>query len=146
MKKENVVCGTFRLNLDNPVHAKINNVILNLDPEIYKSRNQFLIDAASFYIENYGRENLEAAKKSTDEYLKKADLENVKKEMVQEAVKEANHTVIRLLGGIISGMHQSVPIRAAVPEKEPEPDHSYEDDEVIANCAMGWMMKGEDGE
>lgn len=144
MKKENVICGTFRLNLDNPVHAKINNVIMNLDPDIYKSRNQFLIDAALFYIENYGKENIEAAQKSNAEYLKKSDLENVKNELVQEAVKEANHTVIRLLGGIISGMQQTPATRMTFSEKEPEEDHSYENDDVIASCAMGWMMKGED--
>ena len=31
--------------MSNPQHVKINDVIQNLDPKIFKSKNQFIIDA-----------------------------------------------------------------------------------------------------
>lgn len=47
---------SVRLNMSNPQHVKINDVIQNLDPKIFKSKNQFIIDAIQFYIDNYGKE------------------------------------------------------------------------------------------
>ena len=41
---------TIRLNMHNPDHVLINNVIQNLDPKIFKSKNQFILDACKFYI------------------------------------------------------------------------------------------------
>lgn len=49
---------SVRLNMSNPQHVKINDVIQNLDPKIFKSKNQFIIDAIQFYIDNYGKEHL----------------------------------------------------------------------------------------
>ena len=36
---------SVRLNMNNPQHVKINNVLQNLDSNIFKSKNQFIIDA-----------------------------------------------------------------------------------------------------
>lgn len=55
--------STFRLNLLNPQHAKINEVIKGLNPNIYKSKNQFLIEACEFYIDHYGDKDLSNADK-----------------------------------------------------------------------------------
>ena len=35
---------SVRLNMSNPQHVKINDVIQNLDPKIFKSKNQFIIE------------------------------------------------------------------------------------------------------
>ena len=43
MARRHIMESTFRLNLLNPQHAKINEVIKGLNPKIYKSKNQFLI-------------------------------------------------------------------------------------------------------
>lgn len=34
---------SVRLNMSNPQHVKINDVIQNLDPKIFKSKNQFIM-------------------------------------------------------------------------------------------------------
>lgn len=54
---------SVRLNMSNPQHVKINDVIQNLDPKIFKSKNQFIIDAIQFYIDNYGKETFVIKKK-----------------------------------------------------------------------------------
>ena len=57
---------TIRLNMHNPDHVLINNVIQNLDPKIFKSKNQFILDACKFYIDNYGSETFIAKKKDNE--------------------------------------------------------------------------------
>ena len=49
---------SVRLNMSNPQHVKINDVIQNLDPKIFKSKNQFIIDAIQFYIDKDNENNL----------------------------------------------------------------------------------------
>jgi hypothetical protein len=44
MAKENIVRHILRLNMDSKHHVVIHDVIMGLDPSIYKSRNHFIID------------------------------------------------------------------------------------------------------
>ena len=47
---------TIRMNMNNPDYVLVNNVIQNLDPSIFKSKNQFILEACKFYIDNYGKD------------------------------------------------------------------------------------------
>ena len=137
---------SVRLNMNNPQHVKINEVIQNLDPKIFKSKNQFIIDALQFYIDNYGRETFVAKKKEKEraEYIRSEDIEDIKAEVIEAATSEARKEVIRLLGGVISGMNVAQPIvRPVIEEKEEEPDNDVMNDEDVAGLAMGWMLKGD---
>lgn len=137
---------SVRLNMNNPQHVKINEVIQNLDPKIFKSKNQFIIDALQFYIDNYGREAFVAKKKEKEraEYIRSEDIEDIKAEVIEAATSEARKEVIRLLGGVISGMNVVQPIvRPVLEEKEEEPDSDVMNDEDVAGLAMGWMSKGD---
>ena len=82
---------TIRLNMHNPDHVLINNVIQNLDPKIFKSKNQFILDACKFYIDNYGSETFIAKKKDNEraEYIRSADIEDIKAEVIEAAINEA---------------------------------------------------------
>jgi len=137
---------SVRLNMNNPQHVKINEVIQNLDPKIFKSKNQFIIDALQFYIDNYGRETFVVKKKEKEraEYIRSEDIEDIKAEVIEAATSEARKEVIRLLGGVISGMNVAQPIvRPVIEEKEEEPDNDVMNDEDVAGLAMGWMSKGD---
>ncbi len=70
---------SVRLNMSNPQHVKINDVIQNLDPKIFKSKNQFIIDAIQFYIDNYGKETFVIKKKEKEraEYIRSEDIEDI---------------------------------------------------------------------
>ena len=98
--------------MHNPDHVLINNVIQNLDPKIFKSKNQFILDACKFYIDNYGSETFIAKKKDNEraEYIRSADIEDIKAEVIEAAINEARKEVIRLLGGVISGMNVGQPV------------------------------------
>ena len=82
---------SVRLNMSNPQHVKINDVIQNLDPKIFKSKNQFIIDAIQFYIENYGKETFVIKKKEKEraEYIRSEDIDDIKEEVIEAATNEA---------------------------------------------------------
>ena len=137
---------TIRLNMHDPDHVLINNVIQNLDPKIFKSKNQFILDACKFYIDNYGSETFIAKKKDNEraEYIRSADIEDIKTEVIEAAINEARKEVIRLLGGVISGMNVGQPvIMQAVNSEAQEPAEDVMDDADVAGLAMGWMSKGD---
>ena len=137
---------TIRLNMHNPDHVLINNVIQNLDPKIFKSKNQFILDACKFYIDNYGSEAFIAKKKDNEraEYIRSADIEDIKTEVIEAAINEARKEVIRLLGGVISGMNVGQPvIMQAANSEAQEPAEDVMDDADVAGLAMGWMSKGD---
>lgn len=141
MAKDNLITNTFRLNMNNPTHVKINNVLKNLNPKIYKSRNQFLIDAAVFFIEHYGDESFMERKEEEEiHFVTQDELEVIKKEMIQNAMTEARREVIRLLGGVIAGaknvnQETNNNITSSVPLQQ--------DDEVISDYALKCMNYGE---
>ena len=137
---------TIRLNMHNPDHVLINNVIQNLDPKIFKSKNQFILDACKFYIDNYGSETFIAKKKDNEraEYIRSADIEDIKAEVIEAAINEARKEVIRLLGGVISGMTVGQPvIMQAANSEAQEPTEDVMDDADVAGLAMRWMSKGD---
>ena len=137
---------TIRLNMHNPDHVLINNVIQNLDPKIFKSKNQFILDACKFYIDNYGSETFIAKKKDNEraEYIRSADIDDIKAEVIEAAINEARKEVIRLLGGVISGMNVGQPvIMQAANSEAQEPAEDVMDDADVAGLAMGWMSKGD---
>ena len=124
---------SVRLNMSNPQHVKINDVIQNLDPKIFKSKNEFIIDAIQFYIDNYGKETFVIKKKEKErsEYIRSEDIEDIKE-------------VIKLLGGVISGMNVGQPvIMQAANSEAQEPTEDVMDDADVAGLAMGWMSKGD---
>ena len=137
---------TIRLNMHNPDHVLVNNVIQNLDPKIFKSKNQFILDACKFYIDNYGSETFIAKKKDNEraEYIRSADIEDIKAEVIEAAINEARKEVIRLLGGEISGMKVGQPvIMQAANSEAQEPTEDAMDDADVAGLAMRWMSKGD---
>lgn len=137
---------TIRLNMHNPDHVLINNVIQNLDPKIFKSKNQFILDACKFYIDNYGSETFIAKKKDNEraEYIRSADIEDIKTEVIEAATNEARKEVIKLLGGVISGMNVGQPvIMQAANSEAQELTEDVMDDADVAGLAMGWMSKGD---
>ena len=136
---------SVRFNMNNPQHVKINNVLQNLDPNIFKSKNQFIIDACQFYIDHYGEEQfMEKKERKRESYISVEDIDEIKAELIEVAMNEARKEVIKLLGGVISGMNvgQSV-VRPSTYIKDEEPTEDVMDDADVAGLAMSWMSKGD---
>ena len=127
MARRHIMESTFRLNLLNPQHAKINEVIKGLNPKIYKSKNQFLIEACEFYIDHYGEDDIPSKEeKRYEQFVTRDEIEKIKKEIEYSAMSEARKEVISLLGGALAGVKNSQPVVIANPqedmEEQPEED------------------------
>ena len=95
MARRHIMESTFRLNLLNPQHAKINEVIKGLNPKIYKSKNQFLIEACEFYIDHYGEDDIPSKEeKRYEQFVTRDEIEKIKKEIEYSAMSEARKEVI----------------------------------------------------
>lgn len=143
MARENLIYNSFRLNMNNPQHVKINNVLKNLNPKIFKSRNQFIADAVEFYSEHYGDESfIEHKKEHEIHFVTREEIEEIKTELIDIAMTEARKEVIRLLGGVISGMQVLNP---ATNSNVPISVTEQQDDEVVSEWALK-CMNNEEGE
>ena len=144
MARKHTVESTFRLNLNNPLHAKINEVIQGLNPKIYKSKNQFLIEACEVYIAHYGKDDVPLLKdQQLNQYVTKDEFARAKEEIEYSAMNEAKNEVIKLLGGVISGMNVTQVVQAKSIAEVEEQTEDVMDDEDVAGLAMGWMAKGD---
>jgi hypothetical protein len=143
MAKDNIVVHNLRLNLDNPQHQKINKVLQDLNPNIFKSKNRFLADAVEMYIDSFEKEDLtkEESKKKAQrqEYISREDLEEIKKEIRYELLTEVRNEVIKLLGGVVAGMQVShgIPVANSI-KQEVTGDETDEVDETMKKLALSW--------
>jgi len=102
MARNNLLYMSFRMNVNNPQHVKIAQVINNLDKKLYKSKNQFVIDACAYYIEHYGSEAfMDVSQNEENPYIKREEFNDICEKMKLEAAISARDEVIRLLGSIV---------------------------------------------
>lgn len=109
MAIDRTVKFTVRLNMLNPAHVTINKVLNELNLDIFKSKNQFFIDAATYYIENYGQEELTQPKKEKEpEFVSTEDMEAIEERIRQaakeEARQEANKEVMTMVGSLLAAI------------------------------------------
>ena len=100
-RKDNIVYHNMRMNLDNEQHRRIHMVLTDLNTNVHKSVNQFLIDAADSYIKKLeGSEltNEEKPKSGECLYITRDDLERIRREIKDELQKE----MIFLFGAALS--------------------------------------------
>lgn len=103
MTKSNIITHTMRLNVNNEQHNRIHQILKDLNMDIHKSLNQFLIEAVDFYIKSFTESELtnQVLKQKTEEqeFITREDLLEIK-EKLQSEVKDE---IIRLLGIVITG-------------------------------------------
>ena len=141
MAKDNLLYYSFRLNVNNPQHVKVNNVLKDLDPG-YKSRNQFLVDAAEYYIDHMGEENITISgaerKASRKGFVTRAEFDEMKERLRQDVMTEARNEVIRLLGGMLAGSRLGGVDALTQSEKAAQAEEEVFEDKVMAELAGSW--------
>ncbi len=139
MARENLVFNSLRLNMNNPQHVKINEILCSIDKDVCKSKNQFIIDAIEFYIDNFGKQVL--VKEETDtQYVTTDELEDIKKELMEAAMTEARREVIRILGTAVSGSRVTEAVTRAETTATIEEPEEPQDDEVVSGLATSWIQ------
>ena len=157
MSIDRTVKFIVRLNMLNPAHVAINKVLNELNLDIFKSKNQFFIDAATYYIENYGQEELtQPKKKKTPQYVSTEDMDAIEQRIRQaakeEARQEANKEVMTMVGSLLVAIQagggtmpvispNNVMVGAGTKSISDEESEDYEEDEALVQNALGWMEK-----
>lgn len=113
MENPDVAAHSLRLNLRNEKHLRVENALKQVDPKIFKSLNEFMIDAIDFYIKYLDGEDIsiKIADKNNNmgngQWVTKEDLSEMKLVIKEELKAE----VIQLLGMALSGhLAQDSPI------------------------------------
>lgn len=135
--KGNIVYHSLRMNLDNEQHRRVHQVLAKLNTEIHKSVNQFLIDAADFYIQSFQEEGLFKESKKETKYISRQDLEIVRRELREEMKNE----IIILLGTALTkgtGIVQRIGDGQVSGTYENVREEKAENDPVIESLADGW--------
>ena len=135
---------TLRLNMEEPKQAEIYQILTNLDKYIYKSQNQFLVDALEFYIEHSGKDTLTQQEQAEQQrYITAEELEQIKKELRGELLEETRNELLKLLGRYAAGAQnpmtgQIKALTGQTDEMELEND-TEEENSVVGNLACRWM-------
>ena len=156
MAIDRTVKFTVRLNMLNPAHVTINKVLNELNLDIFKSKNQFFIDAATYYIENYGQEELTQLKKEKEpEFVSTEDMEAIEKRIRQaakeEACQEANKEVMTMVGSLLAAIQAGggamsvmnkadAAMETGMKSISDEESEDYEEDETSVQSALRWMV------
>jgi hypothetical protein len=143
MALDHIIKHSCRFNIKNPQHKKVNDVLVNLSPEVCKSKSQFLIDAAEYYIDHFGKEAFAPKNKDDSPYVTKTELKSIEERTIETAVTEARNEVIRLLGSALSGAGNiaALPRRVEMKAEEQQED---EDDEAVLDYALSYMPEMEE--
>jgi len=131
-----VASHSLRLNLRNEKHLRVEKALEQINPKIFKSLNEFMIDAIDFYIKYLDGENIaiRADKGLQDnQWATKEELE----EMKQVIEKNVREEVIQLLGMALSSQSlQQREILSNETVKEIEEDGIT--DTAAIDLVVGW--------
>lgn len=136
MGNPDVASHSLRLNLRNEKHLRVEKALEQINPKIFKSLNEFMIDAIDFYIKYLDGENIAIRVDKglqDNQWATKEELEEMKR-VIEKNVKEE---VIQLLGMALSS--QSLQQREALSNetvKEIEEDGIT--DTAAIDLVVGW--------
>lgn len=137
MGNPDVASHSLRLNLRNEKHLRVEKALEQINPKIFKSLNEFMIDAIDFYIKYLDGENISINVAENDrqdtQWVTKEELE----EMKQVIEKNVREELIQLLGIALSG--QPVQQRAVMTnETVEEVEKDGITDTAAIDLVVGW--------
>ena len=145
MAKTNICYHSLRLNMDNEQHQRVEKVLADLNTEIHKSANKFIVDSIDFYIRSLDGENLVAQPggKKEKEYLTREDFAGICADIREQARDE----VVRMLGMALAGSRPpavtAAPLNVSAGTENMEGTEDggslgTEEDHIMAELASGW--------
>ena len=128
MAKEEIAQHNIRLNLENPIERKLHQKLIDVDLNVYKSKNRYIvqklirgvfgeIDELSGYEEKFFEQ-------------RKDELQLIEERIAQKVISEVLKTVLSMVA------HGGIDNTVQMEEKE---SAEMELDEDIVNAAMGYF-------
>ena len=137
MVGRNIVKHSLRLNLQEEEQRRIQEVLENLNKEIHRSENLFIIRALDFYIRSFEEESFSHPQRETVPYVTVEDLERFRQEQELWMKEE----LIRLLGASLAGGIGTLPeqgVGEARKGESEEAEESEQDKPWIEELANRW--------
>ena len=131
----NVRCGR-----NNPQHVYVNKILSDLNMDIYKSKNQFIIDAVEAYCRMLNQDDLtvnatiERARR--EGYVTRKDLDEIKRDICSRVVKEVQQEVISMLGTALAAKQSVNVTEETTKVKE---DNFGEVNDAVVGLATNWV-------
>lgn len=141
-KKDKGIYHHLRLSMNNPEHMKIHNILMDLNKDIYKSQNQFIVEALLFYITELEEHPLTGSRQQKEnekgKLITKGEIDDIaiamKNELMQYINKEVLVTIISALGNNLSDS------RVVVSDNGDNQNQTKEEqvDERLIELASSW--------
>ena len=99
-KNDDGFYNTRRLSRRNPNHIRMHQILVDLDKSVYKSQNQFIVDAVEFYINALEEDVItnSGKQKRQESFATKEELQEVKESMRAEMITEVNKQILSVIG------------------------------------------------
>ena len=90
----------LRLSRRNPNHIRMHQILVDLDKSVYKSQNQFIVDAVEFYINALEEDVItnSGKQKRQENFATKEELQEVKESIRAEMITEVNKQILSVIG------------------------------------------------
>lgn len=91
---------TLRLSRRNQNHIRMHQILVDLDKSVYKSQNQFIVDAVEFYINALEEDVItnSGKQKRQESFATKEELQEVKESLRAEMITEVNKQILSVIG------------------------------------------------
>ena len=133
MGKEDVFQHNFRLNLNNPMDLRIHKQLLNINLDVYKSKNNYMVRKLyqGIFGGGDGLEEIRVEAGKAPEMISRGELEDMEKRITENVMNK----VMKVLFDMVCDRAVKLP--------EPSSDETGEDeeqiDESIADAALGYF-------
>lgn len=133
MGKEDVFQHNFRLNLDHPMDLRIHQQLLNINMDVYKSKNNYMVRKLyqGIFGEGDGLEEIKKEAGKADTSINKEELEDMEKRITEKVMNKVMKTLFDMV------------CDRGVKSLEPSCGDTEEDaeliDESIADAALGYF-------
>lgn len=137
--KYDLIQYTVRLNLNYPEHLKVHKILQNLNRDVHKSKNAFIVESIIRNSNNYSDEEMmtQAAveKKRREEFITREEFKIMKEQMRTEILQEMTSL---LISSLVKGNDNVLINNSNVEMKQPEADKEEEIDETLKELSASW--------
>jgi len=134
----------FRLSKCNAQHISVNKILRDLNPDVVKSKNQYIVDAIEYYTNALDKDDLTLTgaieKEKRNSFVTRGDLEKIKREIRDGIMIEMQKEMLTLLGtftGNMANSFSSTAKQTVVSAIEPE-EFDIETDDTMDGLATKW--------
>ena len=134
MKNENIYQHNIRLNLDRAEHLMVHRYLMNADPKIFKSKNEFFIKAVLAGAASVSKGILPEVVDEVEVKLTEKQLDNISHKVVDLMKTEVMNEIMKTILGMLVSNTSGVVLQ---PQPQKNEDSLVED--YLADAAMDYF-------